>query len=552
MRREASSAVDEIHDVVVLGSGSAALIAALAAHEYGATDVVVVEKSGMVGGTSAMSGGMMWIPLNHLAAEAGVRDSFDDVVTYLDHLAPGMLEDEPLSGFLDGGPEMIRFLVDKTPVRLRPFLDFPDYQSEAPGAMKHGGRSLDNDVFSFETLGSHATRVNPPKTGIPKRTSRIEDRHGGVTPEMLEDRVRRDCRGQGQALIGALYKGIIDRNIPVHFESRARHLIVDAGRVTGVVVEREGGVVRYGARRGVIIATGGFEWSSSLVRAFLRGPMTGPISVPECEGDGLLMAMEVGASLGNMAHAWWMTSSLESKAGQHRDTRANYLACQSERTAPGSIMVNRFGRRFVNEAVNYNALGFALHNFDPVTHDYPNLPYWLVFNETFMSKYRMFTSPAGTPAPSWATKGETLDELAHASGIDPEGLKATVERFNAMVRNGHDDDYGRGDTTYDNFAGDKELPAPMSTLGVLEGGPYFAIKMEAGVNGTCGGPRANANGQVLGLDNQPIHGLYVCSNTMAAVTAGVYGGAGGTLGPGGTFGFLAGRHAATAIGKEPK
>ena len=531
-------------DVVVLGSGSAALVAALSAHEHGAREVIVVEKSGMVGGTSAMSGGMMWIPLNHLAMEAGVRDSFDDVVTYLDHLAPGQLEDDPLSGFLEGGPEMIRFLADKTPVRLRPFLDFPDYQPDAPGAMTHGGRSLDNDVFAFEELGSHATRVNPPKTGIPKRTSRVEDRHGGVTPEMIEDRIRRDCRGQGQALIGSLFKGILDRGIPVHYETRARHLVVEDGRVVGVDAEHESGPVRYLARKGVVIATGGFEWNEDLVRSFLRGPMTGPISVPECEGDGLLMAMEVGASLGNMAHAWWMTSSLESKAGQHRDTRANYLACQSERTAPGSIMVNRQGKRFVNEAVNYNALGFALHNFDPVTYEYPNLPYWLIFNETFMSKYRMFTSPAGTPAPAWAITAETLDELARLAGIDADGLVTTVERFNGFVRKGHDDDFCRGDTTYDNFAGDKDLPAPFGTLGLLEGGPYYAIKMEAGVNGTCGGPRANANAQVLGLNGAPIPGLYVCSNTMSAVTAGVYGGAGGTLGPGSTFGYLAGKHAA--------
>ena len=192
----------------------------------------------MVGGTSAMSGGMFWIPLNHHSLEAGVEDSFEDVVTYLDHLAPGQLEDDPLSGFLEGGPAMIKFLADKTPVNFKPFLDFPDYQPDAPGAKQHGGRSLDNAVFAFEELGSNATRVNPPKTGIPKRTSRIEDRHGGVTPEMLEDRVRRDCRGQGQALIGSLYKGILDRNIPVHFEVRARHLVTEGDRVVGVEIGR--------------------------------------------------------------------------------------------------------------------------------------------------------------------------------------------------------------------------------------------------------------------------------------------------------------------------
>ena len=361
---------------------------------------------------------------------------------------------------------------------------------------------------------------------------------------MLEDRKRRDCRGQGQALIGSLFKGILDRNIPIHYETRGRHLITEGDRVVGVVAERDGTQLRYRATKGVIIATGGFEWNDKLVRTFLRGPMTGPISVPECEGDGLLMAMEVGASLGNMSQAWWMISTKESNATKNRNTRAHYLLCQAERTAPGSIMVNRSAKRFVNEAINYNALGFVLHNFDGVTYEYPNLPYWLIFDEAYIKKYRMFTSKPGEPAPPWAAKADTIEELGAAIGIDGKVLAETVERFNADVRNGHDDEFGRGDATYDNFAGDPSLPPPFSTLGTIETGPFYAIEMEQGVNGTCGGPRANADAQVLSWDDRPIPGLYVCSNTMSASTGGVYGGAGGTLGPGSTFGFLAGRHAA--------
>jgi 3-oxosteroid 1-dehydrogenase len=534
---------DEEADVVVLGSGGAALVAALAAHDHGAKQVVILEKSGMVGGTTAMSGGMLWVPLNHHSMAAGVEDSREDVVAYLDALAPGLLDADALTGFLDSGPEMIRFLDERTPVSLKPFLDFPDYQPEAVGAMRDGGRSLDNEVFPFESLGSWATRVNPPKAGVPKLLSRIEDRHGGVTDADLEDRRKRDCRGQGQALIGSLLRGVLDRNIPIHFETRAQHLVMNANRVTGVIATQERGEFRVRARKGVVIATGGFEWNKSLVQAFLRGPMTAPVSVPECEGDGLMMAMEVGASLGNMANAWWMTSTKESSA-VNRDTRANYLLCQAERTCPGSIMVNRAGRRFVNEAVNYNALGFALHNFDTDTYEFPNLPYWLIFNEQFISKYRMFTSRPGQPAPSWATRADTLEELGERIGVDGDALADTVARFNDSVRKGHDDEFGRGDTTYDNFAGDPTLPPPFSTLGVLEGGPYYAIEMESGVNGTCGGPRVNQHAQVLDWNDRPIEGLYVGSNTMAAVTAGVYGGAGGTLGPGMTFGFIGGRHAA--------
>ncbi len=530
-------------DVVVLGSGGAALVAALSAHHHGAEHVVILEKSGMIGGTTAMSGGMLWIPLNHHQQEHGVEDSFEDVVAYLDAMAPGMLDPDTVSGFLEGGPEMVRFLADHTPVRLRLFTGFPDYQPNLVGAMRHGGRSLDPEAYPFDELGSAASRVNPPKSGPPKLTSRMEDYYDELGPDQIDERRRRDFRGQGQGLIGSLYKGVLDRGIPVHFETRARHLCTAEGRITGVVAERDSGTVRYRARRGVVICTGGFEWNEQLVKTFLRGPMTGPISVPECEGDGLLMAIEVGAGLGNMSNAWWMTSSRESSAA-HRDAKPNFLPSQVERTFPGSIMVNRAGRRFVNEALNYNAIGYVLHNFDGDTYEYPNLPYWLIFDSRFLANYRVFTSRPGDPAPEWATRADTLVALGDLIGVDGAALAATVTRFNSDVRKGHDDEFGRGDSTFDNFWGDRDLPAPFSTLGEIDRPPYYAIAMEPGVNGTCGGPRANGDAQVLDWSGAPIPGLYVGSNTMAAVTNGAYGGAGGTIGPGMTFGYLAGRHAA--------
>ena len=559
MSATANAAPDSDHDawdieadVVVLGSGGAALVAALSAHHHGAADVAILERSGMVGGTTAMSGGMLWIPLNHHQAQHGIKDSFDDVVAYLDALAPDMLDPETVAGFLDGGPAMVRFLAEHTPVRLRLFQEFPDYQPNVVGAKRDGGRSLDPEAYSFDELGSWATRVNPPKSGSPKLTSRMEDYYSEVGAEELEDRRRRDFRGQGQALIGSLLKGVLDRGIAVHFNTRGRHLCMNGTngtdgangkRVTGVVAEQDGRTIRARARQGVILATGGFEWNQQLVKAFLRGPMTGPISVPECEGDGLLMAMAVGASLGNMANAWWITSSRESSAG-HREARANFLPSQVERTYPGSIMVNRSARRFVNEALNYNALGFVLHNFDADAYCFPNLPYWLIFDSRFISRYRMFTSSPGEPPPSWAAAAGSLAELATHIGLDGAALTATVQRFNDGVRAGHDDEFNRGDSTYDNFWGDQSFQPPMSTLGLIDQPPYYAIRMEAGVNGTCGGPRANGNAQVLDWNDDPIDGLYVAGNTMAAVTAGGYGGAGGTIGPGMTFGYLAGRHAA--------
>jgi succinate dehydrogenase/fumarate reductase flavoprotein subunit len=535
-------------DVVVLGSGGAAMTAAIAAHDFGAKDVVILEKSGMVGGTTAMSGGMLWIPGNHYQREAGIEESDEDIVAYLDALAPGQLDPETLGAFMESGPEMIRYFTDKTPVRFHAFADFPDYQPYMPGAKADGGRSLDNEAFSFEQLGKWATRVNPTKMAYPVRGSLMEAISGTLDEATLAEREEHDFRGLGQALVGALFKAVLDRNIPVEFEKRARKLVKegakDGGRVIGVVAEDANGRdFRVRARRGVVIATGGFEWNEALVKTFLRGPLTGPVSVPENEGDGLLMAIEAGAQLGNMQHAFWQQSVLEFKP-QHRNAKPNYMLGSDERARPGAILVNRAGKRFVNEAANYNAMGKALHAFDAGSHSYANLPYWLIIDQRYKDKYPAFNSPPGSPIPSYMMQADTLEELAAKAGIDPDGLKATVARFNDMVRKGHDDDFNRGDNSYDNFYmwGDPAFDPPYRTLGVIDQGPYYAVKMESGALGTAGGPKTNGDAQVLDWDGDPIPGLYAAGNAMAAVLGEAYGGAGGTLGPGMTFGYIAGRH----------
>lgn len=540
---------DREADVVVLGSGGAALTAAIAAHDHGAKDVVILERSGMVGGTTAMSGGMLWIPGNHHQIEAGIEDSDEDVVAYLDSLAPGALDPETLWAFMQGGPEMLRFLEDRTAVRMRSFSDFPDYQPYSPGAKPDGGRSLDNEAFSFARLGKWAARVNPSKMAYPLRGSLIEATRGTLDEATLAEREAGDYRGLGQALVGALFLGVIERDIPVEFEKRARKLVKDGDRIIGVVAEDANGKdYRVRARRGVVIATGGFEWNETLVKAFIRGPLTGPVSVPENEGDGLLMAIEAGAQLGNMQNAFWQQSVLEFKP-QHRNAKPNYMLGSDERARPGAILVNRSGKRFINEAANYNAMGKAVVAFDAGTHSYPNLPYWLIVDQRYRDKYPLFNSPPGTPTPSYMIEAPTLAELAMQAGIDPAGLEATVARFNEMVRNGHDDDFNRGDNSYDNFYmwGDMAFDPPYRTLGLIDQGPFYAVKMESGALGTAGGPKTNADGQVVDWSGNAIPGLYAAGNAMAAVLGEVYGGAGGTLGPGLTFGYLAGKHLGTHI-----
>lgn len=538
------SAWDLEADVVVLGSGGAALTAATAARDFGAREVVILEKSGMVGGTTAMSGGMLWIPNNPYQQEAGIADDDEAIVAYLDALAPGQLDPDTLMAFMESGPELIRYLHEETPVRFHAFADFPDYQPYMPGAKPDGGRSLDNDAFSFARLGKWASRVNPSKMAYPLRGSLMEAIRGSLDEATLAEREAGDYRGLGQALVGALFKAVIDREIPVLFEKRARRLLKDGDRVIGVVAEdADGWDFRARARRGVVIATGGFEWNEALVKTFLRGPLTGPVSVPENEGDGLIMAIEAGAQLGNMQHAFWQQSVLEYKP-QHRNAKPNYLLGSDERARPGAILVNRRGKRFVNEAANYNAMGKALHAFDAGVHDYANLPYWLIIDQRYRDKYPCFNVPPGGPTPGFMMQGDTLADLAAKAGIDADGLVATVARFNAMVCAGHDDDFGRGDNSYDNFYmwGDMDYEPPYRTLGVIDQGPFYAVKMESGALGTAGGPKTNADAQVLDWRGQPIPGLYAEGNAMAAVLGEAYGGAGGTLGPGMTFGYIAGRH----------
>ncbi|WP_226946720.1 FAD-binding protein [Rhizorhabdus phycosphaerae] len=540
---------DREADVVVLGSGGAAMTAAITAHDFGAKDVVILERSGMVGGTTAMSGGMLWIPNNHHQQAAGIADSDEDIVTYLDSLAPGALDPETLWAFMQNGPEMLRYFDEKTPVRLHAFADFPDYQPYAPGAKPDGGRSLDNAAFSFARLGKWASRVNPSKMAYPLRGSLMEATRGTLDEQTLAEREAGDYRGLGQALAGSLFLAVIERNIPVEFETRARRLVKDGDRVVGVIAEDASGrTVHVRARRGVVIATGGFEWNETLVKAFLRGPLTGPVSVPENEGDGLLMAIEAGAQIANMQNAYWMQSTLEFKP-QHRAAKPNYLLGSDERARPGAILVNRKGQRFVNEAANYNALGKSLHAFDAGTHSYANLPYWLIVDQRYKDKYHLFNAAPGAPAPAFAMKADTLEELARIAGIDGDGLRAQIERFNAMVRNGHDDEFHRGDNSYDNFYmwGDMEFEPPFRTLGVIDKPPFYAVKMEAGALGTAGGPKTNADAQVVDWQGNAIPGLYAAGNAMAAVLGDVYGGAGGTLGPGMTFGYIAGKHLGTHL-----
>ena len=537
----------DTYDVVVLGSGAAGLTAAIAAADGGAR-VALYEKADEVGGTSAWSGGMVWIPRNGHMAELGIEDSREDVLTYLMSMSHGLMQEDLVSAFVDAGPEVIDHLEAKTPARFQVIRDFPDYHPEHPGAARGGGRSMECPLFPFADLGPWQDRVTvgPQLSGnvLMSETSLGRGAPGGVPAEELARRRVRGERGAGQGLVGALLKGCLDRGVEPVTGARGDRLLVEDGRVVGAVLETAEGPLEVRARGGVVLATGGFEWDRELVTTFLRGPLERTAAVPTNTGDGLRMAMRVGARLGNMREAWWVPII---DVPQPDGTTAAWQV-NGERSRPHSIMVNRKGRRFADEAANYNALGAAFHVLDVTEFDYVNHPAWLVADDFYLARYGLagHRSRAGADTPSWLVEAPTIAELAGRIDVPVDALESTVARWNEGAAQGRDPDFRRGESLHDRWWGDSTFgDGAESTVGPLDTAPYYAVRVYSGCLGTKGGPRTDPHGQVLDVDGAPLGGLYAAGNVMASALGMTYGGAGGTLGPAVVFGFLAGRHAAT-------
>lgn len=532
-------------DVVVLGAGGAGLAAALSAALAGA-DVGLYEKADVLGGSTAISGGVTWVPQNHHQDAAGIVDSRKDALNYLNSLSLGRMDPSLAQTFVDNGRATIEWLEEVTELRFTLLPNYPDYHPENSGGKPDGGRSLDPGLFSYASLGSWQEKVGRSKRGAHLKITdtTLGGGAGFLEEDELQRRVDNDLRGCGSALIGPIIKALLDLGVEPVVGASATDLIIENGRVAGVKILTDGVEQSVLARRGVILATGGFEWNSELVSEFLRGPMTAPTSVPTNTGDGLLMAMRAGARLANMGQAWWVPAVKipgDTAFGAERSNLVN-----RERTLPGSIMVNRNGKRFTNEATNYNALGGAFHHMDPVAFGYANLPAWLIFDGRNAELYGSFGTPAGEPIADWITRADSLRSLAEHVGIDPDGLESGVDRWNAFVDEQSDQDFGRGDSAYDRWSGDGDYRfTKASTLGRIDQAPFYAVSIESGTLGTSGGPRTDATGRVLDTRSQPIPGLYAVGNVAAAPTAMAYGGAGGTLGPILVFGRLAGLAAAT-------
>jgi 3-oxosteroid 1-dehydrogenase len=532
-------------DVLVIGTGGPGLVAAIAAHDAGAR-VAVVEKTAKVGGTTAVSGGVLWVPCNHHMPEVDIADSREEALAYTRRLADGRSDDRLIERFLDTAPAMIRYLEERTTLRFKSIARYPDYHPEFEGG-KLGGRSLDPGLFDTNELGPWKDKLRRSAVFGATAMSVTEATDWGVFSKplglpfkLLAERYKKGLVCYGAALIGGLLKALLDRKIEPMLSVRARELLVEDDRVAGLRAEQGGQEIFIRAKKGVILATGGFEWNKELGAQFLSGQVTHPNSPPSNEGDGLKMAMSLGADLANMSEAWWCPSVVI--PGEEYDGRPLSRGDFAVRSLPHSIIVNRKGQRFVNEAHNYNDMMKPFFTFDPVSYERPNLPAYLIVDQSFRDRYMLMTLLPGQPSPPWLPQADTLDALARKIGVDPAGLAATVQRFNPFAKEGVDHDFRRGESAYDHFYGDPDNK-PNPNLGPLEKPPFYALEVFPGSIGTKGGPRVNGDAEVLRVDGTPIRGLYAAGNVMAGVTGPGYPGAGSTIGTGMTFGFLAARHA---------
>ncbi|MFA5882589.1 MAG: FAD-dependent oxidoreductase [Acidimicrobiia bacterium] len=529
---------DRVVDVVVVGTGGAALVAATLAHDGGA-EVLVVEKDSMLGGTTAVSGGGIWLPGNHHMAEAGIEDSREGALAYIRRLTNGREPDpELLEVFVDTAPEMLRYLEDNTPVRTH-ISPLPDYYWPwgIPGNIPQPARAVEANPYPVgqelpewkDKLVSRGTLMS-----LGAATTLTED-FMPHTPELEAELARReaeDIRPKGAAFIAMLFKGLLERGVETLLSTPARGILVDdAGDVIGVRVEHEGAEIVIGARRGVVLACGGFEWNPELVRSHI-GYDVAPLSPPNNVGDGLVMAMEAGAQLDNMTSYWGTPVMFDPDI-----TRDGELVPQFEwgRGAPSSIVVNRHGRRFANEALPYNDFPKAFGVYDPDRVEFPNAgPGFLVFDQTVRDSQRILSMYPGEPTPEWVPVADTIRGLAERIGIDPDALAATVERYNEHAARGEDPDFDRH--RYG-------LMSP-GTVAPIVAAPFYAVAIYPGMLGTNGGPRIDRNGQVCRRGGGVIGGLYAAGNTAANVFGWAYPSGGGTIGNGTVFGYRAGRHVA--------
>ncbi|RSM38030.1 3-oxosteroid 1-dehydrogenase [Amycolatopsis balhimycina DSM 5908] len=536
----------EQFDVVVVGSGAAGMTAALAAAHHGLS-VVVLEKAACFGGSTARSGGGVWLPGNHALRAAGIDEPPERAREYLASIVGDVVPAVRRETFLAHGPEVLRFVCDHTPLKFRWVRDYSDYHPEAPGG-RSGGRSVEPVAFDGNLLGAELAHLEPPYSapplGVPitqadYRWLSLLARHPRGAVRMLSlgrQWLVGKLRGQrllsmGQALAAGLRVGLAQAGVEVRLNTALTDLRVDDDRVTGVVTEN--GVIH--ARRGVILGSGGFERNLEMREKYQRAPIgvDWTVGAEANTGDGITAGLKLGAALDLMDDAWW---------GPSLPLTGGPWFALAERSRPRCIMVDAHGKRFANESAPYVEAVHAMYGDGDGPGEH--IPTWLVFDQRYKDRYMFTGIGPRQPLPGrWfkagiAAKSSSLAGLAAKIEVPAEALEATVERFNGFARKGVDEDFHRGVSKYDHYYGDpRNKPNP--SLGPLDKAPFYAVKIVPGDLGTKGGLRTDEHAQVLREDGSVVPGLYAAGNASAAVMGRTYAGPGATIGPAMVFGYLA-------------
>ena len=546
------------YDLVVIGSGAGGMAAALTAQIHGLS-VVILEKTDQVGGSTAVSGGAVWIPGNSLMASVGHSDSRDAVMSYLASALGNRLDPALIDAFLDHGPTMIDFFAEHTDVSFIPRALSPDYQSDVQGASM-GGRTIDPAPFDARSLGRNFEHLRKPLHvfmvlgGMMVGKKDIDTLLGafkspkkflgsaGLVLRYLSDRLR-FSRGTrlllGNALAGRLYKSVLDRNIPVIRNADVRGLIREGDRISGVEASVDGTHKTFTARRGVILATGGFPGNDAMLAQYVPAPAEHRTMAPASNtGDGIHLALQAGGRIadGNIGSGLWTPVS---RIRFDDGTERKFPHLVLDRQKPGLIAVDGQGRRFVNEACSYHEFVEAMHS------DESRLPTYLICDAVFLRKYGLglvrplYDRPDPFIKAGYLTRADSIADLAGQLGVDPDALANSIASMNKAAETGVDDAFGKGSTAYNRYLGDPDH-TPNPCLGQIVRAPFYAVKVWPGDIGTATGLRTDAQSRVLGENDQPIAGLYACGNDMNSIMAGSYPAAGITLGPALTFGYIAG------------
>ncbi len=559
-------------DVLVVGSGAGGLATAVAA-AHRRLKVIVTEKEPVFGGTSARSGGWMWIPGNGPARRAGVEDSAEKARRYLQHEAGDHFDAARVDAFLEAGPKAVSFFEENTALQfdLGPF--FADYHPTAPGGMD-GGRSIVARPFDGRELGPEIARLRPPLQEITFLGMMIGSgkellHFFNVTRSLVSAgyvsvlfvKFLRDMALHGRpmrlmngnALVARLAKSAFDKGVPIWTSSPVRQLLTDdKGRVIGARIDRPDGPVEVIASKGVVLAAGGFPQDAVRRKALMSHSPSGHEHVspapPGNTGDGLRLGESVGAEVDTTLPnpAAWVPISRPVKPDGTLGTFPHFV----DRSKPGVIAVTRSGRRFVNEANSYHDFCQAMvARCRAEGGPEGEIAAWFITDHRAFRKYGLgFAKPAPVPYEKlirngYLIRGKTITDLARQIGADPAELERTVTRFNDPARRGEDPEFGKGTTSYNRSLGDPDH-GPNPCLAPIETGPFYAVRLYVGDLGTFAGLRANENAQVLTDHGTPIPGLYAAGNDAASIMGGNYPGGGITLGPAITFGYIAARHMA--------